>query len=355
MKRHAAQLANDHGLSEAEAEMAAEDVDGNAPIRRSDIVNMLRCQTRTLLAYLQPLIDARVGAACEQLRTDFDMKIDTFKKDSDTSNALHRAHVDCRVREIGDATSAQDEITARLESRIAAFESTQTAFATRLSSCEKEVVTVSSQAPATARGDATDYAREVDGSILVADTKTAVRKVDVEKVFADLAKCAGIADGKWKVRGDALGRRFVFSPSGTPEIAARLCQKVNSQLRNSTTGAWENKCVPFAGGACEPGEETELRIGFDRSMADGALSRATRVLADLVGGALPGSTVTAIRQDGVVYVDYLPLAKLRTTKRFEFTVVWDSNHPRDIPFRDSVMQKFRQKVGDPVEHETWCS
>ena len=138
-------------------------------------------------------------------------------------------------------------------------------------------------------------------------------------------------------------------------MAARICQKVNSLLRNTATGAWETRFVPFYGGACEPAEETELRIGFDRSLADGALSRATKVLADLVGGALPGQTVTARRQDGVVYADYMPMAKLSTTKRFEFTVVWNSDHVLDVPFRDSVMQKFRQKVGDPVEHATWCS
>ena len=54
-------------------------------------------------------------------------------------------------------------------------------------------------------------------------------------------------------------------------------------------------------------------------------------------------------------MDFLPLAKLSTNKRFEFTVVWNSDHPREVPYRDTVMLRFRQKVGDPVEHATWCS
>ena len=110
MKRHAASLADDHGLSQADAEMVADDDDvDSTPLRRGDIVQLLQDaaerQSKSLLADLQPLIDARIGAACEQQRVEFDKKVDVFKKDSDTSNALHRAHVDCCVREIGDATA----------------------------------------------------------------------------------------------------------------------------------------------------------------------------------------------------------------------------------------------------------
>lgn len=158
--------------------------------------------------------------------------------------------------------------------------------------------------------------------------------------------------------GQRLVKRAAVRIKGEPGVAARRAAQVLGSIR-TPTGGWAPLEVERSGGG-----KTRLYLGEDRSQRDIARERATKRLASAVEQAKPGRRAYPSKKDGVVSVDWRPVARvvISADRDKDVCIEFNANVVQDMGIdKDEVRRHF--ELAAPVSRAAaasqaeaqWCS
>ena len=101
-----------------------------------------------------------------------------------------------------------------------------------------------------------------------------------------------------------------------------------------------------------------LFVDFDKNQAQILVERACKVLRGLLAEALPAETPLAVRRrDGLVYSEWVPLARVSSPAPAEVTIQWNSTHAAlgslSVDARKKIHDELAVRVGDPIKRVQW--
>ena len=126
---------------------------------------------------------------------------------------------------------------------------------------------------------------------------------------------------QYSILGDpnVLSRYFTIQFHGATEITASFVDKVLASMRMGPK-VWRKIFV-----STPEGSATQLYLGVDKSLAQQSLEVTTKRMSSLVAAALGSWSeyLFTMRPEGLLFVDWQPLAQIRVQEGGKVTVGWN--------------------------------
>ena len=236
------------------------------------------------------------------------------------------ATFDGHVREINERITAQDERvsaiaaavehnradTAELRSRVAASD-------LAIAALQRELVVLRAPDPVF-DPLSIDHHRDINPGLLRLRTIDEAPIEAVRITIDQLLARAGYNPTDAELAGPQLGRQFMLSFAGEPQLAARKAARTQA-MQKKPDGSWEKLSVklPGAGQAI-----TTLFVDRDKNPAQILCERATKHLRDLCQEVLPhAGKFFAKRADHQVSIDWVPVAKIESPAPGKVEIRWN--------------------------------
>ena len=177
-------------------------------------------------------------------------------------------------------------------------------------------------------------------------SKDAVRE-EIKKWITD----AGTTLQQYDLEGPLLGRVFLIKFKAEPHIAARRARKAFTMLR-SADGVWIQFEVETP-----TGDRCKFYINEDKSKKAIATEVAARRLHKAASECMPLLKVHSVRKDGVITVNWNPVAKVSVESDGSTQVMWHKEAVEKFDIdKVAIKEKFDAASEGRISSSTvqWC-
>lgn len=198
-----------------------------------------------------------------------------------------------------------------------------------------------------------EWERSPDPTVLRVSTAQAVTLEQVKSVLEPFAAEVGVEARFMAISGpQGLSNRFAVKFAGEPRTAIRRQQKVFAHLREPG-GGWKQMLVDTpTGGACR------VYVSEDQNLQQIRLAQATKKLATIVSGLMPGARCVPLRREGVVSVDWVKLVRVTVVPDGPPVLEWNAGEVDRLQLdRSAVAARLRSALlpAAAADDITWCS
>ena len=219
---------------------------------------------------------------------------------------------DERVAAIAAAVEHNRTDTAELRNRAAAADSA-------IAALQRELVVLRAPDPIF-DPLSIDHHRDTNPGLLRLRTTADAPIGAVRATIDQLLSRAGFIPADAELAGPQLGRQFMLSFGGAPQLAARKAARTQASQRKPD-GMWEQLSVKLPGAGLAV---TSLSVDKDKNPAQILCERATKHLRDLCQEALPNAgKFFAKRADHQVSIDWVPVAKIESPAPGKVEIRWN--------------------------------
>ena len=171
-----------------------------------------------------------------------------------------------------------------------------------------------------------DFWRALDTCIIKLRAKEVISRDAALAAVSEVMAEMEIEPDKWVLEGKELGKLHIVRFTGTDGIGEQRARKF-MQLQKTAKG-WR-RLVAADDDECE----VEVFVDGDKNRSMVRCEIITRRLGGIVAGRLPDKKIVAKRQEGKVFIEWIPLVRVLVVSEDVFTVEWNRKAVDDAGLR----------------------
>ena len=197
------------------------------------------------------------------------------------------------------------------------------------------------------------FDRDPDPTKLKVNGLESFAKEALGAVVSSLLKEDGKDPAIASIVGSNVGKKFSVQFSGAGQIASENAARFLQFLKNGD-GTWKEISIQVPGSGSR---SQRLYFGPDISPRQERIEQLTKKLADVIKSKVEDpKTVFARKREGIVTLDFVPLASILVPSPNECSLRWNTELVQSTGFdKDALALLFKAKSRPAAADVKWCS